>query len=422
MSEPAAAIRALNCPNCGGAVELRAAGYTVSLVCPHCGSTLDATDPDFKAISTAANALRRPEIALGTRGMLDGVDWEAVGYLERRASDGGWSEYLLFNPYHGYRFLVDDGRRFSLGQVLDRMPRDLGGTVVRDGEIYSLFGFVYFAQITFVVGEFYWRAKVGDRAQLRDYVRPGAMLSQEVLDEEESWTALAMLDYGVIEAAFAIPVRPRDFSAPAPHEPSPHLPWLKIALAVAGLAFLALGFISQFAGPRAGILLERTVAVVLDGPEQTIVLGPIELTRPRTSLTVAASVPSLDNAWVDADYALVDRRTQESFDATATAEYYHGRDSDGSWSEGDAAPRTRFASIAAGSYDLVVTLQAHNWTGAIATFATSTGTVDARIVAWEGASFPGNFWIVAILLFVWPAILLARHLRFEQRRRAPGED
>ena len=50
--------------------------------------------------------------------------------------------------------------------------------------------------------------------------------------------------------------------------------------------------------------------------------------------------------------------SQESFDAYATAEHYHGRDSDGDWSEGDASPRVRLASIPRGRYQLVVEVAA----------------------------------------------------------------
>src|SRR5258706_14347009 len=117
----ASTVRALTCPNCGGTIALRAAGTTVSLVCEHCGSTLDATSPDLKILLAANEAMHRPLIPLGTRGVLKGVTWEVVGYLERDDGEVGWSEYLPFDPYQGHAFLLDDGRRFSLGLLPDRI-------------------------------------------------------------------------------------------------------------------------------------------------------------------------------------------------------------------------------------------------------------------------------------------------------------
>ena len=43
MAEGAPAVRALSCPSCGGTVELRAAGYTMSVGCQYCGSPQELT-------------------------------------------------------------------------------------------------------------------------------------------------------------------------------------------------------------------------------------------------------------------------------------------------------------------------------------------------------------------------------------------
>src|SRR4051794_31595832 len=88
---PASTVRALSCPNCGGTVNVRAQGLTVSVLCEHCGSTLDATRPDLEVIARANEALKTPEIPLGTRGTLNGRVWEVVGYMERTDEEIGWA-------------------------------------------------------------------------------------------------------------------------------------------------------------------------------------------------------------------------------------------------------------------------------------------------------------------------------------------
>ena len=105
--QAAPAVKALTCPSCGGTVTLRAAGYSVTVACEYCGSILDVASPEVKLITEYQHALEGLAIKLGARGTLKGVEWEVVGYLGR--SEHGtypWSEYLLFNPYHGYRWLV----------------------------------------------------------------------------------------------------------------------------------------------------------------------------------------------------------------------------------------------------------------------------------------------------------------------------
>jgi hypothetical protein len=415
VNAPAAAVRALNCPNCGGPVTLRAAGYTVTLVCPHCGSTLDATDPDFTIIEQAAKALRRPEIALGTRGTLAGAEWEAVGYMERASADGGWSEYLLFNPYLGYRFLIDDGENFSLGELLDRVPEERdAGSVTLNERIYRETEALYEARVTFVVGEFYWRVRVGESVLVRDYAGPGGRsLSTEKNDQERSWTVISKLRAAEIANAFGVDRRPtRHAGVSPPAGGSADLDRLKQALRVAMYAIVGLIVASLFGCSSHDLLVQQNVTLDMDAPARTIVLGPIDMPRPLAGLTVKATSPELDNAWIDLDYSLVDRRTQQSYDAYKAAEYYHGRDSDGDWTEGNRSPAARFASIPRGSYDLVVEAAAHRWSGAPGYgYGGDRSSVTATIAVRRGASFAGNFWLALILILLWPAFLIWRLLR-----------
>src|SRR3546814_20533131 len=84
---PAAAVKALSCPSCGGAIEIKVAGYTVTIVCQYCSSVLDVANPDVRVITEYNEAAAALEIPPGTRGTLDGIEWEAIGYMRR--SEGG---------------------------------------------------------------------------------------------------------------------------------------------------------------------------------------------------------------------------------------------------------------------------------------------------------------------------------------------
>jgi heme exporter protein D len=423
MSDTAGSVRALNCTNCGGPLQLRAAGYTTDLVCFHCGSTLDATDPDLPLIQKAAEALRQPEISLGKRAKFDGIEWEAGGYLERTSGDSGWSEYLLFNPYHGYRFLIDDGRRFSLGEVLDRAPEVVGSTANLDGKAYSEFGGSYWARVQFVVGEFYWRVAIGEAVQVEDYVLPGTILSHERTDTEQTWTRARMLEWGVAEKAFGIAARSPGYAPPSAHEASLYGRWFWRSLVISVIAILALLVASVMFEDKGEILLTQDVPVQMDGQDRTAKLGPLILSH-QSSIAVKASPFTLDNAWIDLDYSLVDRRTQESYDVSAVAENYYGQDSDGPWREGNAVPETRVASIPAGTYDLVVTIGGHTWLGQGTYFSAQPAPADGmvRIAIQRGASFPENYWTAILLMLIWPGMLLFLHYQFEKRRRMAGEE
>ncbi len=106
-------VKALNCPQCGAAITLRSFQQAVTVVCESCHSILDAKDPNLTVLQqfkAATNELR-PMIPLGTRGKLRGTDYEVIGFQRRSIFSEGerydWHEYLLFNPYKGFRYLSE---------------------------------------------------------------------------------------------------------------------------------------------------------------------------------------------------------------------------------------------------------------------------------------------------------------------------
>lgn len=427
-------MRALTCPNCGGSVALRAAGLTVTIACEHCAATLDATDPVVKLVARAAEAMRVPAIPLGSRGTLDGELREVVGYQERSDGETEWSEYLLFNPYLGYAWLVDDGRRYSLGRVLDRLPGGRFLHLEHEGQTFRRFGASYDVWTTFVLGEFPWRASVGEKGRETIYVRPGAMLACEETGAERSWTDLRLVPAGAVERAFGLaPRRVSTGGTPSPHEPSPFGDRIRESLIVGGAATLALIGVALFT-PGSTRALEKQIAVPPDEATHMMVLGPVEL--PATArVTVRAEALALDNQWVDLDYSLIDRATQQSYDVYATAERYSGRDVDGAWSEGDGRAARSLSAIPRGRYDLVVEASAHRWAGAQKSMpapllpdflsgASSTEPevpppVPVTITLSRGGSFAGNLALALLLVWIWPLVVALRHAGFESRRLAP---
>jgi hypothetical protein len=429
-TQPAPAVKALTCPSCGGTVNLRAAGYTVTVACEYCSSILDVTNPEVRLITEYHQALEDLEIKLGTRGTLKGVEWEVVGYLRR--SEGGaypWEEYLLFNPYHGYRWLVTNGRGWSFGELLTRTPKGprIGaGDLYLDGQAYSGFFRNGQAQVDYVLGEFYWRVTVGETVSTDDYVRPGWMLSREENESEISWTLLELLDRREIRDAFGV-TPPRHPWPPLPHQPSPYAPTLRSALKI-GLAALALLLVYSAMLGGGATLLDRTIAVPMDGQSRSVTLGPIQVNRPHQLVAIRAQAPGIENQWVDIDYSLVDRRTQASYDAYGLAEHYSGSDSDGPWSEGSRAKTVKIAAVPAGTYDLVVDYTGNVWTGGTATQLLSQPLwsqpepQQLRLTARTGAFFPSNLLLALIALFLPLILIIWRHIKFEQARQAESDD
>jgi hypothetical protein len=388
-------LRSLICPNCGAPVTVRAVGITLTVVCANCGSSLDAADPDLAILHQSLAARSRARIPLGTRGRLGGIEWEAIGYLERSGGGGNWDETLLFNPWVGYRFLVHAEGEWRSGTPMDVVPEESGNAVLLGGDRFRAEE-GYDATVDFVVGEFYWRVAVGETVSVVDFDGPGdAMLSREANGAEVSWTRLEKHGDGVVERAFGL-------EPPATHSRgSREAPLVKSLIAL--IATVILLFISII-GPREQQVINTVLMPVPDGPALTETIGVVTL-KSRRSIVAVTSRSDLDNAWVDLDFALVNRATQERFEAYTIVEAYSGTDSEGRWREGDANRTIHFASLPRGSYDVIVEASAHKWParGYFEPLPEFLGPpTPVNITVSRDASISGNLWLALLLIWLLP--------------------
>ena len=104
-------VKALNCPNCGAALEIRASEHTLNVVCVQCLSILDAKDPNLQVLQQfQARERFQAILPLGARGKWRGDPYEVIGFqvraIEVEDEPYSWHEYLLFNPFKGFRYLT----------------------------------------------------------------------------------------------------------------------------------------------------------------------------------------------------------------------------------------------------------------------------------------------------------------------------
>ena len=106
------AVKALNCPQCGAAINLRSFPQAVTVVCGlpsildakdselavlqqfNAAARTQANDPARHARQAATAPLRNDRLPDAARIFVEGARYE-------------WHEYLLFNPYKGFRYLSE---------------------------------------------------------------------------------------------------------------------------------------------------------------------------------------------------------------------------------------------------------------------------------------------------------------------------
>lgn len=353
--------RGFNCSNCGAAVELRALQHTLTVACTSCGAILDPRDPNVHILQTAAlKESVAPAIPLGTRGLWNGRMYEVIGFQRRsigvELTRYSWDEYVLFNPYQGFRYLSCYQGHWNDIRIVHELPRVVSSK--RPSAEYASVTHRHFqralARTDLVLGEFPWRVRVGDEVTVDDYVAPPFLLSSERTGNEVTWSQGIYTDPRTIWQAFSLSGSPPRAHGVFANQPSPY----RQGLAVAFRTFLVLAAILVLV--LIGRLVTATDADVFSGnyvyrpgsPEQSFVTETFRLPHAATvDVDLSAAV---QNGWLGLDLALINSDTGDAWNAAHEISYYSGVDSDGSWTEGSRQGWVRLPRVPAGEYYLRV--------------------------------------------------------------------
>jgi hypothetical protein len=359
--------KALNCPKCGAAITLRALGQAASVVCESCHSVLDAKDANLKILETFDKIVASdpPLIPLGTRGKLRGTDYEVIGFERRGIKVDGvrysWHEYILFNPYKGFRYLSEYDGHWNdlvvckeLPAVDPRVSIPLSANYL--GETYRHFQTAN-AQAEFILGEFPWQVRLGEQASVTDYVHPPRVLSREIMSGDVSWSIGEYMHGSDVWSTFHLPGSPPEAVGVYENQPSPFSEkfggvWKIFALFAVALVLMVVGF--DIAAKRDPVfhasyqlLRNESKAEV----ETSFVTDIFELTG-RTSNVEVTTTSNVQDTWLYLNYALINQETGQAWDFGREVSYYSGYDSDGHWSEGSKNDSVIVPSVPAGKYYL----------------------------------------------------------------------
>jgi hypothetical protein len=407
---------ALTCPACGGRISLRAAGLSMSAKCNSCGRLLDTSTPDLAIIRHAEERQRfKPLIPLGSRGALFGIEYEVIGFQHVKDKYSGWFEYLLFNPWQGFVWLVNYQGHWSCVRRLFEPPevKESGilqkvGHATLNGEQYRMFD-VSSVTTDYVAGEFYWKVTAGMEANVTDFVSPPRILSREAYPAlgEITWSQGEYVEAKVIQEAFkleqALPQKRGVYlNQPNPwSEKARGLSWLAPLII---LSLLAVQLISV--GRAAKREIVSNAYVYHQGATNGLVVtAPFDVPGGAQALDFALQAP-VDNNWLEVGIDLVNTQTMQPVEAfDEGVEFYHG-DDDGYWSEGGQTKHRLLSAVPPGNYVLAIEPSADP---AIREMP-FTLTVTRDVPVWS------NFWIALALAAIYPLYCLVRAYSFERNR------
>ncbi|MBU6153351.1 MAG: DUF4178 domain-containing protein [Bdellovibrionales bacterium] len=406
--ETAPKAKVFNCPLCGSTVQIRVPGDTISVVCTSCKSVIDARDENHRILSEAASRLNVPQvIPLGQRGRIRGQLWEVIGFMTRMDVESYfvWSEYLLYNPMRGYRWLTEaDGHWNYVLPLKDPPKNPKGESVLHMGRTYRLYHNGR-ATVQYVVGEFYWLVFVGETVATRDLICPPEMLSIEKSKTEITYSIGEYLSPDEVREGFKITTPMPVAIGVAPNQPDLLAGRVKELLKIWGLFLIAIMMI-QFLS----IVITGEKEVYSGGysydrtdPVKTKTSPSFELTGGETGVKIGLHAPVL-NHWFESQMDLVNETTGDVDELELGVEYYEGRDDEGLWSEGSRYTSAILPAVPDGKYHL-------NLEG-----SSSMPDILYSITVKRGAIPMSNFLMALFLISIFPLLLIWRQKRFEMAR------
>ncbi len=408
--QPSAGLTSFSCPSCGAAVVLHAAGATLTAACSACGAICDNTNGTYTLVSKSlAKQTIRPAIALGTKGKLRGQLYQVIGFMvrsEENYPDQAWAEYLLYNPYLGFAWLSVYNGHWTLYKTTKNQPKMLPNrrSYTFHGETYSVFHNAT-AVVRYVIGEFYWQVRSGEKVKTLDAIHPPHIISRELSDGENVWSFGDYIRIDEIKAAF----NPSPLIAPlgvAPNQPTEtgrvSMNWLIFALAVILL------FLAQIYGPafkeQKAVASQRLI-VPATGLHDTEIAG---FSNPENSSHAVIRI----RADVSQSYVTVNLRLVSDDPGNTTVHefekdfsYYEGYEDGEHWSEGDSSSEFLINALPRGHYRVLLSATpepGHN--------ALLTTEVNLAPHVWS------NFWLAVFILLIYPAWMALKSRSFEHRR------
>lgn len=412
----------LGCPNCGGPLELRAPDKTERVTCPNCNSLLDVNQGQLRFLKSLEPPSFQPLIPLGSTGDVPEGKMTVIGAMLRSVTIEGtqyfWSEYLLYNPQIGFRWLVNSDDHWNyVRAVPPGEVSESGKYAYYGGKNYKIFQDAQ-ARVEYVFGEFYWKVEVGEQVRGIDYVAPPYILSKEVStiyisDPEKHQRAAGEINWSLgtyvtvpqIEKAFGLKDLPRPSNI-APNQPYKHKwvykYWLAfiVLLLVAGIGTWVLS------GSSSEVFSQTVTLPPLPNADGTQVFfsQPFELAG-RRNIRIKGESP-VQNTWVYLEGDLINDETGVVQSFPIDISYYQGVEDGEAWSEGGQSDSAYTSAMPAGRYVLRLEGQWERWQ--------QPATVQVKIE--QNVAHGFNLLVALIVLSIGPILMAIYHIRFEQRR------
>lgn len=273
-----------------------------------------------------------------------------------------WDEFLLYNPEHGYAWLIRENDHYNLVRTTKlRSGRDVfmmnqKSQILLAGQHFTVFDDGK-AVLDEAEGETPWVAKPGDTVDAVDCINPPKIYTVERSKNEMEHFIGEYVEPEEVWEGFKLPGKPPQRYTVDACQPflekgsTAQCKWWSLLFALvfgAGLAWTFMSgagkqvFTENFTSPPEGKTVES----------QTFTVG-----RKDTICRVDVNT-SVDNQWMWLGFDIIDENGNPSGEFSTQTSYYHGTDRQGySWNEGKKSASAMFRVADPGTYRLRISAQ-----------------------------------------------------------------
>jgi len=325
-----------------------------------------------------------------------------------------WDEFLLYSPEQGYAWLIRENDHFNLVRTTKLRPAPdpfgcLQKARVRAGGVsYKVYDFGT-AVLDEAEGETPWVAIPGDKVKSVDCIDPPRIFTVERSGREIEFFSGEYLKPEEVWSGFGLkgaPPEPKTIDACQPFYESPTAAQCKWwALAFASV-FFAL-FSAVFLSGDGRLIHQEMFSSPL--PSMTHETGAFRIEKAGSICRLKAAA-GLDNQWIWLGFDVLDEGGKAVGEFSKQLSFYHGRDAEGSWTEGSRSGGALFKIADTGTYRLRVTAQAGSHD------APDSIQLPVELAVYDGYE-PRRYYLVSLIIAGLAALLLfSRRSLFESRR------
>jgi hypothetical protein len=386
----------INCPNCGGPLEIKLPDESMRVTCPSCSSLLGIDEGKLKYLRPTEPLPFTPAIPIGGKGKLEGKTWDVLGVIRRVVTAQGveypWNEYLLHEGTIGFRWLVQANDHWAFVEPVEPgVVEKMSDRKVRvEGKTFSIFNRDK-VTVSHVLGEFYWKVQAGDQTFNEDYIAPPVMYSMERSlgttpegrpTAEVNWSRGVYKTVEEVETAFGVTglTRPMTVGMIKPFTGQ----WVYGQWLTAIAVIMALLVVSLINNPRREVLNEVFQFKAGTEPAEQFSTKSFKLDGWH-NVRVEAKAP-VDNAWLEIAGSLYNQETGVYQPFSAPISYYQGVEDGERWSEGSQRSVSYLSAPPAGEYTLRLE----------ADWSNRTTPASVAITIHQGWINPAN-WIIAMV-------------------------